>query len=228
MAGLGDLNEDGYDDFIVSAPTLNYFNYPDYGGAWVFYGSESGPASNPDWQAVGERQYSLFGSSVAGAGDVNGDGYLDVIIGARGYDSEFVADIGAAYIYYGSESGLATTPGWKVVSDQAYSGFGISVAGLGDVNQDGYADVAVGAPKYSAGESKEGAVFEFWNTASGTASSMNIFCSSSSFSGFCCARSWAWLKSSFTLYSSQISSVRGRLGCASQGALCMVPANQPS
>ena len=71
------------------------------------------------------------------------------------------ADIGAAYIYYGSESGLATTPGWKVVSDQAYAGFGISVAGLGDVNQDGYADVAVGAPKYSAGESKEGAVFVY-------------------------------------------------------------------
>lgn len=161
VAGIGDINGDGYDDIAFGAPNLNYFLEFDFGGVWVFYGSASGPGLVFDWRAIGPRQYSLFGSSVDGAGDVNGDGYLDLIVGACGFDTEFNVDVGAAYIFYGNGSGLQTTPGWMVSSDQPYSGFGISVAGLGDVNQDGYADVGVGAPKYSAGESKEGSAFVY-------------------------------------------------------------------
>ena len=161
VTGVGDLNQDGYDDFAFSAPNFNYFLEYDFGAVWVFYGSASGPGDAYDWRAIGERQYTLFGSSVDGAGDVNGDGFLDLVVGARGYDTETNVDVGAAYVYYGGEFGLASTPGWMVMSDQTYSGFGISVAGLGDVNQDGYADVGVGAPKYSAGESNEGAAFVY-------------------------------------------------------------------
>ena len=85
---------------------------------------------------------------MAGAGDVNGDGYADVIVGAhlrRGRDDE-----GAAFVFLGSASGIADgdpgTAAAQLESDQASAYLGISVAGAGDVNGDGYADVIVGAP----------------------------------------------------------------------------------
>ena len=86
-----------------------------------------------------------FGVSVATAGDVNGDGYSDVIVGAHDYDSD-QTDEGRAYVYLGSASGLASSPAWTAEGDQAGADFGISVATAGDVNGDGYSDVIVGAP----------------------------------------------------------------------------------
>ena len=77
-------------------------------------------------------------------GDVNGDGYADVIVGANTYDNG-QADEGRAYVYLGSAAGLVATPAWTAESDRRrYSA--ISVATAGDINGDGYADVIVGAP----------------------------------------------------------------------------------
>jgi len=88
-----------------------------------------------------------FGLSVAGAGDVNGDGFADVIVGARFKNGTLY---GAAYIYYGGP-GADASPDLTLTGAVHSDGFGNSVAGAGDINGDGFADVIVGAPGNDAG-----------------------------------------------------------------------------
>ena len=96
---------------------------------------------------------AAFGGSVAIAGDVNGDGFDDVIVGARGFDVDNgLFDEGAAFVFLGSATGLVgsdpATAHAVILGDQAGAEFGTSVAGAGDVNGDGFADIIVGAPHY--------------------------------------------------------------------------------
>src|SRR6185369_7553369 len=82
-----------------------------------------------------------FGQAVESAGDVNGDGYSDVIVGAP----YFGGDQGRAYVFLGSPSGLSPTQAWTMDGAQPTSHFGSGVAGVGDVDGDGFDDVVVGA-----------------------------------------------------------------------------------
>ena len=112
--------------------------------------SESGITANgftpsPVLTLTGEISSGL-GSSVATAGDVNGDGYSDVIVGAPGYN-KFT---GRAYLYLGSASGLNPTPAFTATGEAPTDQFGLVVATAGDVNGDGYADVMIAVPYYSA------------------------------------------------------------------------------
>ncbi|MFZ6028822.1 MAG: FG-GAP-like repeat-containing protein [Chloroflexota bacterium] len=168
VASAGDVNGDGYDDIIVSAP---YFDSATDGGrVFVFHGSSSGPGVTAAWTAAGGQAGAQFGWSVASAGDFNGDGYADVLIGARAYDNT-PADEGAAFVWYGSAGGLSCGSGcptdpaaadWQAESDQAGAGFGFSLAAAGDIDGDGYGDVLIGAPNYednSPTEDDEGWAF---------------------------------------------------------------------
>ena len=146
----------------------------DEGAAFVFLGSASGiTGSNPSnaHATLQSNQASAdMGRSVAGAGDVNGDGYADVIVGAPSYDAG-ETDEGAAFVFLGSASGITGTDPSSahatLQSNQADACMGMSVAGAGDVNGDGYADVIVGASSYDAGETDEGVAFVFLGSASG-------------------------------------------------------------
>src|SRR5262249_31525458 len=122
------------------------------------------------WTAESDQDHANFGFSVATAGDVNGDGYSDVIVSAP-YFSNGETDEGRVYLYLGSASGLSTTPAWTAESNQAGAVFGLSVASAGDVNGDGYSDVIVGAPNYTNGQNGEGRAFVFLGSASGLAAS---------------------------------------------------------
>ena len=117
MATAGDVNGDGYADVIVGAP--NYDNgQTDEGRAFVYHGSASGLSTTANWTAESDQASAYFGYSVATAGDVNGDGYADVIVGAPNYDNG-QTDEGRAFVYHGSASGLSTTANWTAESDQA-------------------------------------------------------------------------------------------------------------
>ncbi len=124
-------------------------------------------ATTPNWTAKGGQFFSEFGTSVATAGDVNGDGYFDVIVGAAMHDNGFTQNVGRALVYHGSATGLSTTANWTYLGPAAQARLGYSVSTAGDVNGDGYSDVIVGAPRYSNGETDEGAAYVFLGSPTG-------------------------------------------------------------
>ena len=169
IAGAGDVNGDGYADVIVGAP--DYDNgQNNEGRVSVYLGSASGVTTTPSWTVESNKAEARFGGSVGSAGDVNGDGYLDVIIGAPEFDNGQDNE-GKAFVYLGSATGLATSPAWTAESNQVVAGFGYSVASAGDVNGDGFSDILVGSYLQDNGESNEGRAFLYKGSASGLATS---------------------------------------------------------
>jgi hypothetical protein len=114
----------------------------------------------------------LFGSSVAGAGDINGDGYDDVMIAAIQHEiGPINLDEGVVFLYLGSAAGIPdgsqNTADSRIEANQIGAHLGSSVAGAGDLNDDGYDDVIIGANRYDAGEEDEGAAFVYLGSAAG-------------------------------------------------------------
>ncbi|PIR92833.1 hypothetical protein COT99_04040, partial [Candidatus Falkowbacteria bacterium CG10_big_fil_rev_8_21_14_0_10_43_10] len=148
----GDINGDGYDDFIIGAYLAEDAG-TNRGRAYIFYGSST-PASVIDAENAnviinGTSDNDEFGYSVSSAGDLNGDGYDDVIIGA-GKASATGTERGRAYIILGSGSLSSSLDAENAdmilngVSDD-YGRFGYAVSAAGDYNKDGYDDIIVGA-----------------------------------------------------------------------------------
>jgi hypothetical protein len=165
----GDVNGDGISDVIVGAPTYDNGEF-DEGRAFVYHGSAEGLLTTPAWTAESDQIDAEFGTSVGTAGDVNGDGFSDVIVGAEGFDNGQSGE-GRAFVYWGSAAGLATSPAWTSESDHATAQFGASVATAGDVNGDGFSDVIVGARTYDNGQSNEGRAFAYHGSPVGLATS---------------------------------------------------------
>jgi hypothetical protein len=165
LASAGDVNGDGYSDVVVSAVTFDNFEF-DEGRAFLYLGSATGLSPTPAWTAESNQLGCYFGISIASAGDVNGDGYSDVMVGAHIFTNVEAAE-GRAFLYLGNASGLSATPGWTAESNQANALFGWSVASAGDVNGDGYSDVLVSAPQFDNGETNEGRAFLYLGSAGG-------------------------------------------------------------
>jgi FG-GAP repeat/Secretion system C-terminal sorting domain/FG-GAP-like repeat len=139
LATAGDLNGDGYDDIIVGAPKYG----DEQGRVYIYFGGDLIDTIPDLILTEGDEQLLAFGASVANAGDVNGDGFSDVIVGAPYYNGKQ----GAAYIYYGGKS-MDSIPDVILRGEAADSRFGESVASAGDVNNDGYSDIIIGADGY--------------------------------------------------------------------------------
>jgi len=148
VSGAGDVNGDSFDDVIVGANAYNPGGSPFTGRAYIYFGA-TGSTMDPtaDVTMTGDGEYNFLGYSVSGAGNVNGDDYDDVIVGARGYDSH----TGRAYIYFGAEDGNMDEFADVTLTGEAEgNNFGTSVSGAGDVNGDNFDDVIVGAPYYNS------------------------------------------------------------------------------
>lgn len=136
-----DLNGDGYADLVVGGDQVSR--------AYLYMGSAGGIASAQQPSKLIGPAATHLGDSVASAGDVNGDGYADLIVRAS-YDSN---SIGGVYLYLGGPGGLGDSSQPIVLNgpDGSNSNFGLTISSAGDINGDGYADVVVGAPAVGGG-----------------------------------------------------------------------------
>jgi hypothetical protein len=97
----------------------------------------------------GDQPGASFGAAIANAGDVNGDGWPDLVVGAPNHNGAAGERCGKALLFLGSPTGFATTPSWSAEGVLAGAQFGRVVASAGDVNNDGFDDVAIGSPGYA-------------------------------------------------------------------------------
>jgi len=163
VSTAGDINNDGYDDIIIGAHAYSSST----GAAFVIYGGErssmqnidfnSGAILNPSttgFKITGSAGGDCLGRSVSTAGDINHDGYDDIIVGAYGWSGQ----TGAAYVIYGGEKSSMSnwdfsvgamlsphTTGFMMKGSASSDQLGWSVSTAGDVNKDEYADIIVGA-----------------------------------------------------------------------------------
>ena len=180
VSAAGDINGDGFADIIIGAPGSD-LGGTNAGGAYVVFGKAGGfgtitlsdLAPPTGFVIMGDAPNDRAGSSVSSAGDVNGDGYDDLIIGAPLNDSGG-ADAGAAYVIFGKPGGFGTidlsnlgSAGFKIQGDAAGDEAGYSVAGAGDVNHDGYADVIIGAISNDTGRMDAGRAYVIFGKAAG-------------------------------------------------------------
>ncbi len=150
LAG-GDFNHDGYFDLAVGVPYEADGSYTAAGAVNVLYGSESG-FTRQDYifasQITSETIHDddCFGWSLA-AGDFDGDGYTDLAVGTPWYDTSTYQNAGAVALIYGGPDGLARANASFDFFDGEYDNahFGWALAS-GDLNEDGYDDVVIGAP----------------------------------------------------------------------------------
>lgn len=175
VSNAGDVNGDGIDDLIIGAP------YNDAGGgsagaAYVVFGKTgttrttidlSSFAATDGFVIVGDAASDLAGSSVSGAGDINGDGFDDILVSAA-FGDDAGSDAGEAYVIFGKAGptratidlgALARADGLIILGDSAFNQLGRSVSAAGDVNDDGLADLIVGAPFGDAGGSSSGEAY---------------------------------------------------------------------
>jgi hypothetical protein len=166
VASAGDVNGDGYADLAVGADRYSEGQVWE-GAVYVYYGAAAGPSTAASWTAQGNGAYARFGYSTGTAGDVNGDGYADLIVGVP--DTPYPAYAGQVQVYLGSPSGLPAIPAWVVNGDQTQGELGVRVGTAGDVDGDGFADLVIGAGGYDNGQIDEGRIFIYRGSASGPA-----------------------------------------------------------
>ena len=157
-ASSGDVNGDGYSDIIVGVP--RYTNVePEEGKIIAYYGSSSGLSGTENWSIESNQRSAFFGRNISNAGDVNGDGYSDIIIGfskleGNAYSNKMIS------VFYGSPSGLSSMAAWTHEAQEYYS----SISTAGDVNGDGFPDIIV---------TEDGSAFVYYGSSSGLSSTPN-------------------------------------------------------
>ena len=163
----GDVNGDGYDDLVLGSPFYDD-GETNEGRIFVFHGSPTGLSTTPDAERSVDVVAARLGAvdGVAAAGDIDGNGYDDVVAGAWGYDGTHPKE-GAVFLYPGSVSGIAASPSWSFTGGQKQARLGISVSYAGDLDGDGFDDLAAGAYWFDEKRTDEGKTFVFSGSSTG-------------------------------------------------------------
>jgi len=173
VSSAGDVNGDGFDDIVIGAPDAYRGQEPRAGVAYIFFGGpylgykpgypDALSAEDADVKLNGEGSQDKFGSAVSSAGDFNGDGYDDVIIGAPQARVSGIAS-GRAYIYYGG-SPMNNLVDVSITAEAAFDSLGSSVAQGGDMDGNGCSEVVIGAPYAEGGGQKRGRVYVIYGNS---------------------------------------------------------------
>ncbi|MFC1780447.1 carboxypeptidase regulatory-like domain-containing protein [Patescibacteria group bacterium] len=191
VSGIGDVNNDGYNDFIIGADG-NDDGGSHAGQTYLIFGKESGwsmdtDLSSADASFLGEEIDDASAYTISSAGNVNNDNYDDFLIGAY-FNDEGGSEAGQTYLILGKGSG------WSMDTDlsNADASFigendadvsGIVLSDIGDVNGDNYDDFAIGAPGYAASFPITGKIYIIFGKASGWSSDVDLSTAGASFIG---------------------------------------------
>jgi predicted transcriptional regulator len=191
LAGGGDVNDDGFDDFLIGASSNDEFG-SSAGQVYLILGKDSGWAmdtnlSDSDASFYGEFTGDSLGRGLACDGDVNGDGFDDILIGAQ-LNDESGTDAGQTYIIFGRKNGWVMDSNLSMAnasflgeSSEDYSGLGVSFAG--DVNNDGFDDILISAVYNDEAYDKAGQVYLIFGRATGWSRDISLLQSNASFHG---------------------------------------------
>ena len=193
VSGAGDVNGDGFDDLLVGNPKgdVSDGSYDLDGSSYVVFGKASGFSATMELASLdgsngfrldGEMAGDFSGRSVSNAGDVNGDGFDDVIIGAYGADPNG-DNSGSSYVVFGKASGFNATVdlsnldgsnGFRLDGEMAGDFSGRSVSNAGDVNGDGFDDLIVSAFSADPNGDQSGSSYLIFGRAAGFSAAINL------------------------------------------------------
>jgi hypothetical protein len=191
VSGAGDVNGDGFDDLIVGVQRADPNGNSNAGESYVVFGKSSGFSSSLDVRTLdgtsgfvinGIDEEDNSGVSVSGAGDINGDGIDDLIIGARGADPNGNSGAGESYVVFGKSSGFSAS--LDLITLNGANGFvingidpsdlsGQSVSGAGDINGDGIDDLIIAAG-FAIPNSRAGKSYVLFGSNGGFNSSLDL------------------------------------------------------
>ncbi|APZ91713.1 integrin alpha [Fuerstiella marisgermanici] len=193
VSSAGDVNGDGFDDLIIGASGADPGGDSRAGESYVVFGKSGGFGSAVDLSTLngtsgfridGIDEDDFSGRSVSNAGDVNGDGFDDLIIGARYADPGGDSDAGESYVVFGKSGGFGSTvdlstldgtTGFRLDGSDAGDGSGSSVSSAGDVNGDGFDDLVIGAwNAASGGAGGAGETYVLFGKSGGFASAVDL------------------------------------------------------